>query len=180
MMRLARLPFAAAALLLGACADTPTAPAATSAPQLNVAGENGAFRYTHDELYDFAGDSYTQFTCEDGTESEPIQLFGQLFERYTFMQTPSGRVQYVSSTMPVGMYGVGLVSGQGYRVVEREQMTVHYDENDKGGGSLHETLILRAKDTRETFGITYLVQWRFAGPGDMIVNRWKELETCKR
>ena len=27
MMRLARLPFAAAALLLGACADTPTAPA---------------------------------------------------------------------------------------------------------------------------------------------------------
>jgi hypothetical protein len=82
--------------------------------------------------------------------------------------------------MPVGLYGVGLVSGQEYRVVEREQMTVHYDENDKGGGSLHETLILRAKDTRETFGITYLVQWRFAGPGDMIVNRWKELETCKR
>ena len=181
MMRLARrLPLAAAAaLLLGACADAATAPA-PSAPQLNVADENGAFCYTHDELYDFAGDSYTQFTCEDGTESEPIQLFGQLFERYTFMQTPSGHVQYVSSTMPVGMYGVGLVSGQGYRVVEREQMTVHYDENDKGGGSLHETLILRAKDTRETFGITYLVQWRFAGPGDMIVNRWKELETCKR
>jgi hypothetical protein len=180
MIPLSRLSLAAVTLLLGACADAPTAPIA-SAPRLDVAGdEKGAQRYTYDELYEFGGDSYVQFTCEDGTESEPVQLFGQIFERYTFMQTPSGRLQYVSSTMPVGLYGIGLVSGQEYRVVEREHYSVRYDEDDQGGGSLHETILLRATDTHETFGITYLVQWRFAGSGDMIVNRWKELERCKR
>ena len=174
-----RLPLAAAAaLLLGACADLPTASPATGAPRLDVAGDNGALRYTYDELYEFTGDSYVQFTCFDGTESEPVQLFGQIFERYTFMRTPSGQLQYVSSTMPVGLYGVGLESGQEYRVVEREQSSVHYDEDGKGGGSLHETISLRARDTHETFGITYLVRWKFAESGDMIVNRWKELETC--
>jgi hypothetical protein len=174
-----RLPLAAAAaLLLGACADLPTASPAAGAPRLDVAGDNGALRYTYDELYEFTGDSYVRFTCFDGTESEPVQLFGQIFERYTFMRTPSGQLQYVSSTMPVGLYGVGLVSGQEYRVVEREQSSVHYDEDGKGGGSLHETISLRARDTHETFGITYLVRWKFAESGDMIVNRWKELETC--
>ena len=174
-----RLSLAAATLLLGACADGPAAPTVASAPRLDLAGENGAQRYTYDELYDFGGDSYVHFTCEDGTESEPVQLFGQIFERYTFMRTPSGGLHYVSSTMPVGLHGIGLVSGQEYRVVEREHSSVHYDENDVGGGSLHETVTLRAQDTHETFGITYLVQWRFAGSGEMIVNRWKERETCK-
>jgi hypothetical protein len=174
-----RLPFAAV-LLLGACADAATAPTAVGAPRLAVVGENGARRFTQDELYDFGGDGVVQFTCEDGTQSEPVQLFGTLFERYTFTQTPSGGLHYLSSTMPVGLHGVGVVSGQEYRVVERAHSAAHYDEDDQGGGSLHETLILRARDTRETFGITYLVQWRFAGSGDMTVNRWKERETCRR
>ena len=63
--------------------------------------------------------------------------------------------------------------------IPRGSCTARYDAEDAGGGARHETLLLRAQETGETFGITYLIQWRMAGPGEITVNRWKEQESCR-
>ena len=169
----------AAAVLLGACADAPTVPVVGDAPRPSVAGGNGAQRFTYDEVYEFDGDSYFGFTCSDGTESELVQVFGRIAERFTFMVTPSGRIQLVGNTMPVGLYGVGVESGQEYRVVEREQGTAHYAPDGSGGGSMRETFLLRGRETRATFAVSYQVHWKFGEDGELVLERLKVSETCK-
>ena len=181
MLFVRRGALVAAALLLGACADATTAPTAPVAatPSFEMKDGPGAIRSTLTYLDEIWEGEIVQFTCQDGRQSEPIQLSGQMFERHAFMLTPSGRTLHVESSMPVGVKGVGLVTGQEYRVADRTQGTAHYDENDAGGGSRHETLLLRGLETGETYGITYIIQWRMGGPGEILVNRWKEMETCR-
>lgn len=168
---------AAAVLLLGACADATTAPSPVAAPSLDR--DNGAIRSTVTWVDEIWEGRIEQFTCQDGRQSEPVQLSGAIAERHAFMLTPSGRTLHVESSMPVGVKGVGLVTGQEYRVVDRSHVTARYDENDAGGGAMHETLLLRGLETGETYAITYLVQWRMGGPGEILVNRWIEKETCR-
>src|SRR5688572_9697769 len=88
---------------------------------------SAAERTVYESLYDFDG-SYFVFACTpEGDplpidQGEPIRMEGKLFERITVLLKGNGEYHYTEHTMPVGMRGVGVDSGEEFRVTERDQV----------------------------------------------------------
>lgn len=114
-----RIPLLAAALLLAACDSAPTDPARRAGPALSVEGEPVS-RAVEEHLIDYdGGDVSTQFECPDGTTSEPIDLFGKVYEKTTMLVDGTGAIHISTQVMPVGFHGIGRESGTIYRIAER-------------------------------------------------------------
>ena len=175
---------AAALLLLAACDATPVGPRlATTAPSRTTVvaatseapGEDP--REEREYVYDMDG-SVVTFFCADGRESEPVALSGRIRERETYVSTPDGTVRFRLHAKPDGLEGVGTVTGQPYRVVEREQTWGHYAE--RGVVGLHRTVwTLRARDTMETFTLTYTLRFTMDENRDIVFSREWERAECR-
>jgi hypothetical protein len=87
---------------------------------------SGSERTLVETLYDRSG-SIFMFACTaDGEplpidEGEPVAIEGQVFERLMFVTDAAGGLHYTLKTMPVGLRGVGLISGEEFRVVENQK-----------------------------------------------------------
>ena len=132
-----RISLVAALLVVAACDrsdNNPTGPLPASA-QLNA---NGTDRFVQESFYDLT-DSYTAIECDNGQASELISLEGQIFERFVFQYNPGGGVHVSLQTMPVGVRGVGVESGEEYRVKEQEHAL--YNSSVMGGvGNYRQTV----------------------------------------
>ena len=176
-----RLPaLGAALLLLAACDATPVAPrpTPTAAPARVTAVDNtnDAPSRANEIVYDLEG-SVVTFWCSDGRESEPVALSGRIREKTTSIGTPDGTVRFRLHAIPDGLQGVGTVTGQPYRVVEREQTWGHYAE--RGVVGLRRTVwTLRARDTMETYTLTYTQRFTMDENRDIVFLREWERADC--
>ena len=176
---------AATLLLLAACDAAPVgprvAPIAPPAPSRAIVAASEPVhedpREEREYVYDMDG-SVVTFFCSDGRESEPVALSGHIRERTTSVDTPDGTVRFRLHSKPDGLQGVGTVTGQPYQVVEREQTWGHYAE--RGVVGLHRTVwTLRARDTMETYVLTYTQRFTMDENRDIVFLREWERAECR-
>ena len=111
------------ALLVGACTDAPTSPVrdATVAPSAPVFSTTatGVERWVDEELYDLTG-SLVAYPCGEDGYTEQILMEGKVFQKYSVTWDASGGVHALIHSMPIGLRGIGQITGAEYRVAERE------------------------------------------------------------
>jgi hypothetical protein len=171
-----RMSFVAIAFLLAACDQSaaPTAPRVV-APRT---ASNAVERMQEEYISTFDG-SFTQFVCEDGTESELVELFGQIYHRNSSTYNPSGAILVTSHSMPIGLRGVGTVSGQEYRVREQEHMAVSQREIGYAG-TLRQVFVLTAQESMETFKLVTIAHYVVTPDGKVVVQRQTEHSECAK
>jgi hypothetical protein len=177
--------FAIALPILAACTDTPfePEPAANGAPAVAVKPDStplatlNAANIIEDEFYDLTG-STTVFTCDDGRESEEIRLEGGVRYRSWFIALPNSAGVYISRRWPAGLRGIGLTTGDDYRVIERELQWSFQKDAALVGGE-RETWSLRNRKTGQLFQLSYRLFYRFDAEGNLVKERQLERTTCK-
>ena len=116
---------------------------------------SAAQRTVQESLYDLS-DSIFRFACSDDGESLPIdegeevRMEGKIFERLSLVLDGAGGYHYMLDTMPVGMRGVGLTSGEEFRVSESSHAVAN-NRLEGGVGAYRQTLKMVGKDTQRTF-----------------------------
>lgn len=157
---------------LAACQDLPT-DAAPVAEIGSGAFAMGAERMVEEAFYDLT-DSYFVFPCDaDGefTEvGEQVRMEGGVFERFTAMITPSGSVHATWHTMPVGLRGVGVDSGEAFRVKEAQHSS---SVTTRAGyaGSYRSVLTLVGKETGRRATLRFSGTLRVTEDDRIIVER---------
>jgi hypothetical protein len=175
------LRFALVAIaMLAACdsGNSPTAPLATRGEPstASLASTGGAERVVEESLYDLS-DSFTEIDCQNGQVSELVDLEGQLFERFTLLYNPSGAIHLTYHTMPVGLQGVGTVSGEEYRVKEQDQGA--YTQTLMGaGGTYRQTVRLVGRTSHRSFSIVVKGHYTMNANGEIAVEREKATFAC--
>ena len=169
-----------AVVVVAACdaSDAPTAPsqALTQPRHATSAQAGGVERDVVESLYDLT-DSKTQIACEDGRSSELIALEGQIYERFTVLYNPSGAMHASYHTMPVGLRGVGTVSGEEYRVKEQEHGS--YTQTLMGAtGSYRQIVRLSGRTSGRSFSLVARGHYTINANGDIAVQRENVLFTC--
>src|SRR5262249_48987246 len=125
-----RVSLAVIGVLVTACgslSDGSTAPLIAPADRAVASLQpngNGAERTVYEAVYDLTG-SQTSIECDDGRSSELVALDGKVYERIVEVTLPSGALRTVFQTMPVGLRGTGVESGEEYRVTERDFGSYH-------------------------------------------------------
>jgi hypothetical protein len=165
---------------LAACdpAASPTAPPATRAAPLaaSLSSSNGAERSVEESLYDLTGSS-TQIECENGQSSELVALEGQIFERFAVIYNPSGSFHTTYHTMPVGLKGVGAVSGEEYRVKEQDHGS--FGQTLTGlVGSYRQILRLEGRTSGRSFSMVVRGHYTINANGELTVEREKAIFSC--
>jgi hypothetical protein len=163
-----RISLVAALLAVAGCDrsdNTPTGPLPVGA-QLNT---GGAERFVQETFYDLT-DSYTAIECDNGQASELIALEGKIFERFVFQFNPGGGVHVSIHTMPVGVRGVGVESGEEYRVQEQEHAA--YNSSVMGG-------VGNYRQTVKIVGRTSGARYTLVGRGHYTVNANGELSAVR-
>src|SRR5688572_25762819 len=166
----------AAILTLAACDAAPTesskSPASSPAIALasNATG-SGAERVVWEALYDQEG-SEVSVVCSDDTQSEPVILSGKIFERFTVVFPPTGGQHTVYHTMPVGLSGMGSVSGEPFRVKARDH-GCFVQTTMTGGGSYRQTLSFVGRTSGRSFGLVVRGHIRINANGEVVVDREK-------
>lgn len=180
MTRIARsLSFIAVVTALAACDANPLEPAVTigSAQPVSLAQGNGAERWVDEALYDLS-DTYAQFECADGTLSELIELEGQVYERFSAVFNPAGGYHAMLQTMPIGLRGVGTVSGEEYRV--KEQFRSSVSQSPMGmTGTFRTRISLVGGVHKQTFELTVKGHWTMNANGEWVVERETESGVCR-
>lgn len=119
---------AASVLFLTGCGRLPVQPSDASPPQA-MAGHTAASpaeRTVTESLYDMT-DVLFNFRCSDqgevldDHEGELVRLEGKVFARFTVLRDGAGSFHVTWHTMPIGLGGTGVTSGEAFRVTEREQ-----------------------------------------------------------
>jgi hypothetical protein len=173
-----RIPLLAVAILLGACDSAPveaTAPVAVT-PRRSSSASGAVERSVEEYVYDLDG-SFTQVACDDGTESELIALEGKIFRRTVSSTNPAGAIHYVSHSMPIGLRGVGTVSGEEYRVREQEHAAV--SQRLMGyAGTLRQVFELTGRDSHRTFKIVTIAHYTLNANNEPIVARDEVRTEC--
>ena len=169
-----------AIVVLAACdsGDSPTAPLATRVEPsgASLSSSGGADRSIDEALYDLSG-SFTQIECENGQSSELIELEGQIFERFTVMLDPSGGFHASYHTMPVGLQGVGVVSGEQYRVKEQDHGA--FTQTLTGlVGSYRQAVRLVGRASGRSFSMIVRGHYTINANGEITVEREKAIFTC--
>jgi hypothetical protein len=130
---------------------------------------SGAERIVETALYDMS-DSTFFFSCGPNgerlpeTDGEPIDIEGQIFERISFVYDPAGGMHFNLDTMPVDLSGIGLLSGEEFRVVETDK----YIANQRLAGVVgawRQTFSLIGKDTHRSFTIVSTGSYTISAEG---------------
>ena len=185
----ARAPRVAAALMvvitLAACDGT--APTESSIPggsapvpvttRPSAAALDGAERVVYEALYDQEG-SEVSVVCADDTQSEPVILSGKIFERFSVVFNPTGGQHAVYHTMPVGLSGVGSLSGEEFRVKARDHGSFMQTTMVEGG-SYRQTLSFVGRTSGRTFGLVVRGHVRINANGEVVVNREQVIADCE-
>lgn len=170
-----RTSLVAAVLIAAACDRSdknPTGPLPVG-PQLDAGGTD---RFVQETLYDLT-DSYTAVECSDGRSSELVALEGQIFERFTFQFNPTGNVHVGIHSMPVGLRGVGTVSGEQYRVKEQESGV--YNQNQMGAiGSYRQVVKLVALGSHSKYSLVGGGHYTINANGEITVERDELILKC--
>lgn len=168
-----------AVAVLAACdsGDHLTAPPArVAAPASSLVQNGGAERSVEEALYDLTGSS-TQIECENGQSSELVALEGQIFERFAVIDNPSGGVHVSYHTMPVGLKGVGTVSGEEYRVKEQDHGA--FGQTLTGlVGSYRQIVRLVGRASGRSFSMVVRGHYRIDANGEITVEREKAIFSC--
>lgn len=117
---------AAAVLAAAACDSAPTEPNGTAEPAPRPAFEviqRGPTQHWIEERISDMDGVVGFIECPDGSESEGIRLSGKLYTKETLLVNPAGVHVFKSNVMPVGLSGVGVVSGEEFRASERSHST---------------------------------------------------------
>ena len=144
---------------------------------------SGSERTLLETLYD-RSDSTFMFACsEDGEslpidEGEPVAIQGQVFERLSLLTDAAGGYHYSLKTMPVGLRGVGLISGEEFRVIE-SQRQLSNQKIDKLTGSYQQMLKMVGKDTHRTFWLVVSGNYSISADGVVKATRHVERIVCK-
>jgi len=170
-----RTGLVAFAFILAACDGQPTAPASASiATPTSVA--SSVERTVESYISSFEG-VLAGFICEDGTTSELVALEGQLFTRNTVSVNPTGTYHVTSHSMPIGLRGVGVETGQEYRVKEQEHMAVTQAETGYSG-TLRNVFVLTGRESMETFKLVTIARYVVTPQGEIVIERQKERWEC--
>ena len=140
-----------------------------------TAQDGGAERIVLEHLYDLS-DSLYSFPCSDDGEPVPeedgelIEVEGQVYERITLHTDGGEGIHYRVNTMPVGIRGVGIVSGEEFRIMEDSQF-ISRQRVDSLTGSYYERFKLVGKDTHRTFWLVAKGHYHIAADGTVKVSR---------
>jgi hypothetical protein len=146
------LAFATVALLLAACDTSPTDVTAVGDAARAPASAR-LERNVEEKLYDMT-DSYMSARCGEDDTVELVRMEGAIYERLVWFQDGAGQYHITHHTMPVGLRGVGVDSGEEYRVAEREHAT--YNQLKSGfTGSYRQTLMMRGTTTGTRFYMVF-------------------------
>ena len=124
-----RIALVAAPVRLAARAAAPADPPSPRAP-LRAGPESqsrAVERFEEEWVSDFDG-VFTKFICEDGTETELVALEGQLYTRNSSTLNPAGTYILTAHSMPIGLRGIGTVTGHVYRGDEQQHYAVSQRE----------------------------------------------------
>jgi hypothetical protein len=80
--------------------------------------------------------------------------------------------------MPVGLRGVGVDSGEEFRVTERDH-AVSNQHRAGGTGTYRQVLKLVGKDTQRTFWLVFSGYYMISKDGSVTVTRDKERIVCR-
>jgi hypothetical protein len=160
------------------CDASPTA-SAGDAPLQASAG--GAERWVDESFYDVT-DSFVEFACdefgnhiEDG--GELVRLRGGIYSSFVATITPSGNVLVNYHTMPVGLGGTGVDSGEEFRVKEAEHG--HFTLTDVGATTPYRfRLTLAGRDTGRRMTVVFKGMLRIDDRG-VVVEREREYVECR-
>ena len=147
------------------------------------AGANGAERTVQETLYDL--DGLYLFPCsEDGeplpdTDGELIDIEGQLYERITLLVDGAGGYHYSENTMPVGLRGVGLTSGEEFRIRESEQLISNH-RLAGGSGMYRQELTLVGESTHRRFKLVSNGHYLIAADGTIKLSRDRLVIECRQ
>jgi hypothetical protein len=163
------------AVSVAACDAQPTQPA-PSPIALPTSIASSVERTVESYVSSF-DDVFTQFICEDGTTSELVALEGQLFTRNTVTLNPAGTYHITSHSMPIGLRGVGVETGQEYRVKEQEHMSVRQAEIGYSG-TLRDVFVLIGRQSKETYKLVTISHYVVTPQGKVVIERQKERWEC--
>jgi len=148
-----------------------------------TAQDRGAERIVLEHLYDLS-DSLYSFPCSDDGEPVPeedgelIEVEGQVYERMTLHTDSAEGLHYSVNTMPVGIHGVGLVSGEEFRIKE-DSLTIARQRLTGLSGSYRDTFKLVGKDTRRTYWLVSKGHYVIAADGTVKVSRDSLTTECR-
>jgi len=172
----------AALITLAACDPAPTESLtplgptrANAAPSSSAAA--GAERVVYEALHDLEG-AEVWVECGDGTVSEAVTLTGKMFERFTAVLDRAGGEHTVYHTMPVGLSGVGSVSGEAFRVKSRDHGTFAQTTMAEGG-SYRQTWSFVGRTSGRSFGLVVSGHVRLNANGEVVVSREKVVADCE-
>ena len=162
-------------LTLAACEQAPT--------EMTLEPRFSAERTIEQSLYDLTG-SYFSFACN--AEGEPIPedegelvlMEGQIFERITVLQSANGEYHYTQHTMPVGLRGTGVDSGEEFRVTERDHAVAN-QLLAAGNGMFRQELKMVGTDTQRTFWLVVSGVYRIDQNGEPTVLRGEPRLVCR-
>src|SRR5262245_33379487 len=169
-------------VILAACGDATRVPTQPPAPPsdpatLTFAVNGGANRIVEESIYDLS-DSYTSISCVDGQESELVALEGQVYEKFTLLFTPNG-IHLLYNTMPVGLRGIGTVSGEEYRVKEQDHGSFGQPNASAGAvGTYREMYSLVSRTSGKSFKLVVKGHYTMKPNLEFIVNRERVTTVC--
>ena len=169
---------AAFAMVLAACDQLPTTPSeAAERPALATSASGSAERLVEEYLYDMS-DSFFQVECPDGTQSELVALEGKIYESFALVRDAAGGIHVRFNTMPVGLRGVGVATGQEYRVFERDHFAGNQLMNGLQG-SYRESFGLVAKHGGPSFVVSVKGNYKVLPTNEIVVERERVSYECK-
>jgi hypothetical protein len=172
----------AGALIMTACDRSPTASPMLLQDEMFVA-RSAADHEVEESLTDMDGVFFT-FACSpegqplEQDEGELVRMQGHIYQKYTVRRDAQDGFHITFQTMPVGLAGTGVTSGEPFRVVEREHGT--HNQTQAGlNGAWRSELKLTGKDTGRTFWLVFSGNYRVSSDGGIIVDRDRQTVSCK-
>ena len=148
-----------------------------------TAQDRGAERIVLEHLYDLS-DTLFSFPCSDDGELLPeedgelIEVEGAVYERMTLHTDGAEGLHYQVNTMPVGIRGVGVVSGEEFRITENS-LTIARQRLTGLAGSYQDRFKLVGKETRRTYWLVVKGHYVIAADGTIKVSRDSLTTECR-
>jgi hypothetical protein len=168
------IAIAAPLLVLAACAADTTAPGATADAQL-AAATQPVYRAVYQGAWTLDG-VYWGFECE-GQESELIAMTGEIRHRLQLLEDGAGGFHVTAHQLSHNVGGVGLDSGEQFRVQEMAHET--FNDNGMGRlGSFTGRVTLTGRDSCRGFIYTLVGRFVINANDELVVEREAESFTC--
>jgi hypothetical protein len=161
-------------LLATGCADGSTDPVTGPPVQTNSVNAQGGGETW---VEDMTGVVY-QIVCEPGVQSEPVELHGSLVYRFQVLTDGSGGVHINSSMRPDGLSGVGLDTGEAYRVAERDHQTWLTTQTVRSG-TVISRLTMAGRESGQRFTVVHTGHFTINANGDLVAGRSDTSYECR-